>query len=197
MIVSYSTSPGQARWHNHLNPNISKEAWTQEEELTLISAHQIYGNKWAEFTKFLPGRKMDEKKEFVDLSSMMLFEATGDSEAISELNIAAVDAELMGAAEDDALSCSCDDLMDCELGKFDVFHVPPGYNAPQQELVSQFQNATSEGQKFFGDAKYGPRIEELSFLSFFYFLIYVSTVNFFLFNSFVYTFEYLIFIYEI
>lgn len=44
------------RWHNHLNPNISKEAWTQEEELTLISAHQIYGNKWAELTKFLPGR---------------------------------------------------------------------------------------------------------------------------------------------
>ncbi|XP_042064886.1 transcription factor MYB3R-1-like [Salvia splendens] len=44
------------RWHNHLNPNINKEAWTQDEELTLIRAHQIYGNKWAELTKFLPGR---------------------------------------------------------------------------------------------------------------------------------------------
>ncbi|CAA7409353.1 unnamed protein product [Spirodela intermedia] len=44
------------RWHNHLNPAISKEAWTQEEELALIHAHQIYGNKWAELTKFLPGR---------------------------------------------------------------------------------------------------------------------------------------------
>ncbi|XP_051119473.1 transcription factor MYB3R-1-like isoform X2 [Andrographis paniculata] len=44
------------RWHNHLNPNINKEAWTQEEELTLIRAHQVYGNKWAELTKFLPGR---------------------------------------------------------------------------------------------------------------------------------------------
>ncbi|KAH6831165.1 hypothetical protein C2S53_009360 [Perilla frutescens var. hirtella] len=44
------------RWHNHLNPNINKEAWTQEEELTLIRAHQIIGNKWAELTKFLPGR---------------------------------------------------------------------------------------------------------------------------------------------
>ncbi|XP_057466669.1 transcription factor MYB3R-1-like isoform X1 [Actinidia eriantha] len=44
------------RWHNHLNPNINKEAWTQEEELALIQAHQIYGNKWAELTKFLPGR---------------------------------------------------------------------------------------------------------------------------------------------
>ncbi|KAL0891424.1 hypothetical protein Bca101_015407 [Brassica carinata] len=44
------------RWHNHLNPGINKNAWTQEEELTLIRAHQIYGNKWAELTKFLPGR---------------------------------------------------------------------------------------------------------------------------------------------
>ncbi|KAF5202577.1 3R MYB protein [Thalictrum thalictroides] len=44
------------RWHNHLNPAINKDAWTQEEELTLIRAHQLYGNKWAELTKFLPGR---------------------------------------------------------------------------------------------------------------------------------------------
>ncbi|KDP34209.1 hypothetical protein JCGZ_07780 [Jatropha curcas] len=44
------------RWHNHLNPSINKEAWTQQEELALIRAHQIYGNRWAELTKFLPGR---------------------------------------------------------------------------------------------------------------------------------------------
>ncbi|XP_054795020.1 transcription factor MYB3R-1-like [Prosopis cineraria] len=44
------------RWHNHLNPAINKEAWTYEEELALVRAHQIYGNRWAELTKFLPGR---------------------------------------------------------------------------------------------------------------------------------------------
>ena len=44
------------RWHNHLNPNIKKEAWTQQEELALVQAHEIYGNKWAEIAKFLPGR---------------------------------------------------------------------------------------------------------------------------------------------
>eukprot|EP00250_Pteridium_aquilinum_P018269 c24014_g1_i1 orf=196-3219(-) len=44
------------RWHNHLNPNIKKEAWTQQEELALVHAHEIYGNKWAEIAKFLPGR---------------------------------------------------------------------------------------------------------------------------------------------
>uniref|UniRef100_A0A1D1XDW3 Myb-related protein 3R-1 n=1 Tax=Anthurium amnicola TaxID=1678845 RepID=A0A1D1XDW3_9ARAE len=44
------------RWHNHLNPAINKGAWTTEEEITLIRAHQTYGNKWAEIAKFLPGR---------------------------------------------------------------------------------------------------------------------------------------------
>ncbi|KAJ3703591.1 hypothetical protein LUZ61_007296 [Rhynchospora tenuis] len=44
------------RWHNHLNPNINKEAWTQDEEIMLIHAHSIHGNKWAELTKYLPGR---------------------------------------------------------------------------------------------------------------------------------------------
>jgi len=44
------------RWHNHLNPEIKKDAWSQDEEMALIRAHQIYGNKWAEIAKSLPGR---------------------------------------------------------------------------------------------------------------------------------------------
>ena len=44
------------RWNNHLNPSIKREAWTQQEDLALIRAHQLYGNKWAEIAKFLPGR---------------------------------------------------------------------------------------------------------------------------------------------
>ena len=44
------------RWHNHLNPSINKNAWTIEEEVALVRAHQVYGNKWAELSKYLPGR---------------------------------------------------------------------------------------------------------------------------------------------
>ncbi|KAF7132817.1 hypothetical protein RHSIM_Rhsim09G0091200 [Rhododendron simsii] len=44
------------RWHNHLDPAIKKEAWTIEEEAILTYYHQIYGNKWAELARFLPGR---------------------------------------------------------------------------------------------------------------------------------------------
>lgn len=40
------------RWHNHLDPAIKKDAWTEEEESLLIYYHQIYGNKWAEIARF-------------------------------------------------------------------------------------------------------------------------------------------------
>lgn len=44
------------RWHNHLNPNIRRDAWTLEEELALLNAQRNHGNKWAEIAKILPGR---------------------------------------------------------------------------------------------------------------------------------------------
>lgn len=44
------------RWHNHLNPNITKEPWTEEEERFIIDYHSKFGNQWAKIAKYMPGR---------------------------------------------------------------------------------------------------------------------------------------------
>lgn len=44
------------RWHNHLNPDIKKDKWTEAEDNTLINAQKVYGNRWALISRQLPGR---------------------------------------------------------------------------------------------------------------------------------------------
>lgn len=44
------------RWHNHLNPDINKSPWSEEEDRTILSTHSAMGNRWAELAKSLPGK---------------------------------------------------------------------------------------------------------------------------------------------
>ncbi|KAK9854500.1 hypothetical protein WJX84_012236 [Apatococcus fuscideae] len=44
------------RWHNQLRPDIKRDAWTAEEEESLIEAHRRLGNRWADIAKHIVGR---------------------------------------------------------------------------------------------------------------------------------------------
>ncbi|CAM9838475.1 unnamed protein product [Chrysoparadoxa australica] len=44
------------RWHNHLNPDINKSAWTEAEDRFILEQHLTLGNRWAEIAKHMKGR---------------------------------------------------------------------------------------------------------------------------------------------
>ncbi|KAH0785449.1 Myb-like DNA-binding domain containing protein [Histomonas meleagridis] len=50
------------RWMDHLDPNLNKGPWSEIEDQQLISFQKIYGNKWAEIAKRMPGRSQNNIK---------------------------------------------------------------------------------------------------------------------------------------
>ncbi|KAI3717652.1 hypothetical protein L1987_69406 [Smallanthus sonchifolius] len=114
------------RWHNHLNPNINKEAWSQEEEIALIHAHQVYGNKWAELTKFLPGRSDNAiknhwnssvKKKLDTYIASGLVVAAQTQAVMSQLNQStASTSSWVCSGDDDSIPNPKEDISECSQG---------------------------------------------------------------------------------
>jgi Myb-like DNA-binding domain len=50
------------RYVNHLDPELRKGEWADEEEAILIAMHEIHGSKWASISKHLPGRSDNDAK---------------------------------------------------------------------------------------------------------------------------------------
>lgn len=44
------------RYKNHLDTNVKRTQWTQEEDDLLVELHEKYGNKWTKISSFFDGR---------------------------------------------------------------------------------------------------------------------------------------------
>ncbi|CAD8096872.1 unnamed protein product [Paramecium sonneborni] len=57
--VYRSSKQCRERWLNHLNPKISKEPWTDEEDIKLLQTVKEIGRRWAEISKIMEGRRSE------------------------------------------------------------------------------------------------------------------------------------------
>ena len=50
------------RYFNHINPNLKKGNWTEQEDLYIIEMQSANGNKWSDIAKNLSGRNENQVK---------------------------------------------------------------------------------------------------------------------------------------
>ncbi|KAI3468235.1 hypothetical protein Pfo_024898 [Paulownia fortunei] len=162
------------RWHNHLNPSINKEAWTQDEELALIRAHQIYGNKWAELTKFLPGRTDNaiknhwnssvKKKLDMYLASGLLSQFQGPPLVSHSISAASSSSKAQQSSEDDRDGAEVEEASECSQGStIASIYQSTNHAINRTELPRGDCRATEESSSIPCSEDYRPEFQEVTY----------------------------------
>lgn len=71
------------RWHNHLQPNINKEAWTEQEDLQIQLGVVKHGHKWSLIARGIPGRTDNQIKNRYNCTVQKYGQEEYQSNAIS------------------------------------------------------------------------------------------------------------------
>mmetsp|Transcript_25251 Transcript_25251/g.35398 ORF Transcript_25251/g.35398 Transcript_25251/m.35398 type:complete len:571 (+) Transcript_25251:3-1715(+) len=71
------------RFVNHLDPELKKGEWTDDEEAVLIALHENHGNRWANISKQIPGRSDNDVKNHWYSTIQRKFQQHGKDKLVS------------------------------------------------------------------------------------------------------------------